>query len=94
MEALPPFGPEGVVHESVHHGDRHEDRAVVTPLEVVLFGLLQERYARAHVGKAVQPGDHSMQNLFLLEIFDELSLGFPGRGLADDRAHPFEVQRV
>lgn len=59
-----------------------------------MFGLLQERYARAHVGKAVQPGDHSMQNLFLLEIFDELSLSFLGCGLANDRAHPFGFQRV
>lgn len=94
MEALPPFGPEGIVYEPVHHGGCHEDRAVVTPLEVVLLGLLQERYARAHVEKAAHPGDHSMQNFFLLEVFDKLSLGFLGRGLAGERARPFEVQRV
>lgn len=83
MEALPPVGPEGIVYEPVHHGGCHEDRAVVTPLEVVLLGLLKERYARAHVGKAVHPGDHSISS----------RSASSGVGLPTS-ARPFEVQLV
>ena len=81
----------GIVHKAVHNGNRYKHRTVVSTIKIVSFCFLQKRNSRSHIGKAVQPNNHLMQNALLFEILNECPLRILRRQPASNRTHPLKV---